>query len=75
MPRCSLDPSEGEDAFCEAEPRPAKQGLNISVADIAQSGAEATNKPQCHAGTRVPVWAGGVKLERFRDENTKIIFI
>ncbi len=40
MPRCSLDPSEGEDAFCEAEPRPAKQGLNISVADIAQSGAK-----------------------------------
>ena len=30
-------PSESEDAFCEAEPRPAKQGLNISVADIAQS--------------------------------------
>ena len=26
--------------------------------------SEATNKPQCHAGTRVPVWAGGVKLER-----------
>ena len=26
--------------------------------------SEATNKPQCHAGTRVPVWAGGIKLER-----------
>ncbi len=23
----------------------------------------ATSKPQCHVGTSVPTWAGGVKLE------------
>ncbi len=38
----------------DGSPRFAKQILR----------SEATNKPQCHAGTRVPVWAGGVKLER-----------
>jgi hypothetical protein len=38
----------------------SNEGLHSCKALVIQ----ATNKPQCHAGTRVPVWAGGVKLER-----------
>ena len=40
--------SEAEDAFCEAEPRLAKQGLHIVEDDMARDGAK---RP-----------AGGVKL-------------
>jgi len=36
--------SEAEDAFCEAEPRLAKQGLHISVADMAQPNIEPTGE-------------------------------